>query len=742
MNATVYILGILLQFVAGVLALIQVRHAPRRLPWLLIALSSLLIVARRTATLSQFMRAGRELALAEVITLLISLLFLMGVVMMARMFRDAVKGHVALQQSETKLRAASIYARNLIETSLDPLVTISAEGQITDANAAAEKITGVSREKLIGTAFPDCFTEPEMARAGYKQVLEQGQVINYPLAIRHVSGTITDVLYNASVYQNEQGEVLGVVAAARDITERKRTEERLAESRQLLEGVLKLTPMMAVYLDAAFNFVWVNPAYAATCKHDPSFFPGRNHFDLYPDAANQAIFQRVVDAGVPFFVTAKPFQFPDQPERGVTYWDWSLIPVTDTDGKVNGLVFTLADVTERIRAEEALRESEERFKSAFQYSPIGMALVSPEGKWLKVNASVCSILGYSEDELAARTFQDITHPDDLDIDLSYVRQMLAGEIKTYTMEKRYFHKDGHLVRVLLAVGLVKDRTGGPLYFISQIEDITERKRAEEELTRYREHLEELVKQRTQEMDAAREQARHADRLASIGTFAAGIAHEINNPLGMMLLSIDSALASLDQPEVVARLLSKNKIDIERCARVVRDVLDFSRRHSTAKRGLDLNEVVRHGVDFTREYSAKHGVTVETRLASMLSPISGNVVELGQVVVNLIHNAVHACEERGHVTIETQETADKVRLVVRDDGSGMTPEQMQHIFDPFYTTRLDKGGTGLGLSIVHGIVTSHEGTIAVASEAGRGTIFTVEFGRYTEKEADDSQDTGR
>jgi PAS domain S-box-containing protein len=125
--------------------------------------------------------------------------------------------------------------------------------------------------------------------------------------------------------------------------------------------------------------------------------------------------------------------------------------------------------------------SDSLFQSAFEFAAIGMALVSPEGKWLQVNRSVCEITGYSEAELLARTFQDITHPDDLDLDLANVRKMLAGEIRTYQMEKRYFHKNGAIVWVLLSVSLVHNKSGAPLFFISQIQDITRRKQSDEQL---------------------------------------------------------------------------------------------------------------------------------------------------------------------------------------------------------------------------------------------------------------------
>jgi PAS domain S-box-containing protein len=125
--------------------------------------------------------------------------------------------------------------------------------------------------------------------------------------------------------------------------------------------------------------------------------------------------------------------------------------------------------------------SDSLFQNAFELAAIGMALVSPEGKWLRVNRSICEITGYTEPELLARTFQDITHPDDLDLDLANVRKMLAGEIKTYQMEKRYFHKNGSIVWVLLSVSLVHNKSGAPLFFISQIQDITRRKQSDQQL---------------------------------------------------------------------------------------------------------------------------------------------------------------------------------------------------------------------------------------------------------------------
>src|SRR5665648_230288 len=142
---------------------------------------------------------------------------------------------------------------------------------------------------------------------------------------------------------------------------------------------------------------------------------------------------------------------------------------------------TTQDITERKQAEEMLCQNEERFSSAFEYSSIGMSLVAEDGRFFKVNNALRDIVGYSDQELLAKTFQDITHPDDMDADLAHLHQLVVGEILTYKIEKRYFHKSGQVVWVLLNVSMIHDAQGKPPYFISQIQDITERKQAEEEL---------------------------------------------------------------------------------------------------------------------------------------------------------------------------------------------------------------------------------------------------------------------
>lgn len=250
-----------------------------------------------------------------------------------------------------------------------------------EVNPAYESLLHMARENVVGKKASQLLTPEELKHwlGIFGPVALTGQSTSYELYSPQNRKT-----FEGSAYCPEQGKF---AVTFRDISESKLAEEalhdrekRLREFNQLLAAVLEHTHMMAVYLDAQFNFIWVNRAYAETCRHAPDFFPGRNHFELYPHEENQAIFQKVAETGEPFYIAAKPFIFPDQPERGTTYWDWSLIPVKGDHDRVTGLVFTLAEVTDRIRTLEALRESEQRLRLMVELKKEVNALLRKSGE--------------------------------------------------------------------------------------------------------------------------------------------------------------------------------------------------------------------------------------------------------------------------------------------------------------------------------------------------------------------------
>jgi PAS domain S-box-containing protein len=270
------------------------------------------------------------------------------------------------------------------------------------------------------------------------------------------------------------------VGTTHDITERKLAEESLHSRQNELQALFDLIPAMLCVKDTKNFFLRVNQRLADSAGASIAEIEGKLAADFFPrDAAKyyaddmEVIQSRTAKLGIVEKLKSL---------NGKDLWvQTDKVPVGDKDGNVTGIIVMVQDITERKLAENILRESEERFSSAFKFAPIGMALVSPEGRWLKVNRALCAIVGYSEAELNARTFQEITHPDDLAADLEYFHRLSIGEIPFYEMEKRYIHARGHFVTILLNVSLVRDDHHQPLYFVAQIQDITERKRIEASL---------------------------------------------------------------------------------------------------------------------------------------------------------------------------------------------------------------------------------------------------------------------
>ncbi|MFH1025247.1 MAG: PAS domain S-box protein, partial [Nitrospirota bacterium] len=275
----------------------------------------------------------------------------------------------------------------------------------------------------------------------------------------------------------------------RDISERKRMEELLRKSRDEMEIRVQertaelskaykefeaffnssLTPL--VFLDRDFNFMRVNEAYAKACQRDISEFPGHNHFEYYPHEENEAIFKRVVETKVPFQIFAKPFVFPDHPEWGVTYWDWTLTPISDPNGEVDFLVFALNDVTKRKQAEMAIKESEKKYRILIEQASDGIVLLDKELNVIDANSMVSEITGYSREELLNMNTRDIMPPDELASIAPSLKRVLSGE--TVVEERKLTHKSGSHIFIDVSVKMLENRLIQVIF-----RDITQRKEIE------------------------------------------------------------------------------------------------------------------------------------------------------------------------------------------------------------------------------------------------------------------------
>jgi two-component system, LuxR family, sensor kinase FixL len=341
--------------------------------------------------------------------------------------------------------------------------------------------------------------------------------------------------------------------------------------------------------------------------------------------------------------------------------------------------------------------------------------MAPDGRFLRVNWKLCEIVGYSIDEMLERTFRDITHPDDLNNDLLDKQRLLAGETETYTTEKRYLHKSGEIVWVNLTVSLLRDETGMPGGFVSVVEDITRRKETELQLNRHREEL------------------AHMDRVLIMGELAASLAHELNQPL----------TAILSNAQACRRFTDADPIDLGEIREALDDIIHGTKRagemirhlRSLVKKGerdftpLDLNSLVSQVVLLLHPYIVTHNVIVVQELAPELPLLMGDRIQLEQVLLNLLLNAIYAMDCRPAparcVRVRTSMgSPDMVRLAVRDNGAGIPPDKLERIFQPFFTTKAE--GTGMGLSVSFSIIQSHGGCLRAENnpETGATVSFTL------------------
>ncbi len=373
-----------------------------------------------------------------------------------------------------------------------------------------------------------------------------------------------------------------------------------------------------------------------------------------------------------------------------------------------------------------VKENEERFRATFEQAAVGMAHVAPDGRLLRVNQKLCDIVGYSIDELLQKTLQDITYPDDLDADLGYVRQVLTGIIPTFSMEKRYLRKDSSVVCINLTVSIVRHACGDLEYFIFVIEDITEEKQAEEE----RRMLEERLQR--------------AEKMEALGTLAGGVAHDLNNVLGIVVGYSELLLDDLDESSSARSEAMEILKGGQKAAAIVQDLLTLARRGVSSRKVLNLNNIVsecQNSPGFANMLSYHPNVEVKIDFEADLLNISGSSVHLEKSFMNLVSNAAEAMPNGGTLTVKTANyyldkpisgydevrEGDYVVLSVTDKGQGIPASDLKRIFEPFYTKKvMGRSGTGLGLAVIWGTVKDHLGYINVESEERKGTTFTLYF----------------
>jgi PAS domain S-box-containing protein len=526
----------------------------------------------------------------------------------------------------------------------------------------------------------------------------------------------------ASALRDDRGHVTGWIGSSLDLTKRKQAESAAAQSSARFQAAFDSAPIGIALTTLDGRWLDVNDALCELTGYSKPELLARTFAEItHPDdqAASHEDWIRHKAGGAGSGQIEKRYIRAD----GQTVWvAISRMLVRNEDGEALYTVSHIENITARREAQRSLEEAEELFRRAFEDAPIGMAVVGLDGRWLRANASLCQILGYDEAELLELRFQDVSLPEDLEGSTDRVRSLIEGHRRTFSYEKQYVRKNGTTVWAMLSVSIVRDASNVPLYFVTQVEDVDDRKLAEAEamrlLDREREHVEQL-----QVLDAMKDE------------FVASVSHELRTPLtsikGYLELVLSGEAGELnDEQRGYLATVDRNS---ERLLRLVGDLLFVAQsdagRLALILDDVDLSMVVHESVESARPSAAAKQIRLELS-AEELPAIQGDRARLAQLLDNLVSNALKFTPAGGTVTVSLSRDEDIALLEVRDTGFGISAAEQEQLFERFFRARTatDRAiqGTGLGLSIARTIAEGHGGKISFESVEGAGTAFRVEL----------------
>jgi len=656
----------------------------------------------------------------------------------SRLLEDIAKRKAiesALRDSEERFRIA-------FKESGMPKAIVGLDGLLLEVNEALCRLIGFSADELVGMPWQR-FGHPEEREqtTGRAAEIEAGIRMSDVIEARVVGRNIRDLwcLVNATAIRDADGRLIHIVLELQDITKRKIAEVKLSESERRLYDLVEQSPMAYALYDTCGLCLMVNETWARLWELPRELPVGR--FNVLEDEQVRASgrlpgYLRVF-AGEAMSFSEAEFDaalVPASGGKGRRRWIATVAyPVKDSTGKVRNVVFLHQDITERKTAESALHDSELRFRLLAENSTDMISRHDDQGVCLYVSPACVPLLGYAPERLEGTSLFDFIHPADSEaIRANFVELLETGSPRT--LRYRIRRTNGDFVWFETIIRSVRDQSTGKLDIQCASRDITERIEAQ---AREREHEKQLYQ---------------ASRLATLGTLMSEVGHEVNNPNNYIRLNSQNLVALWTDMRGVLDSVAEERSDLKfqgipyemargmvgdllqgviegskRIDRLLVDLRDFVRGDEGAlNQVVDLNAAIKSALVIIGDFVRKSTRRFSFIECPELLRVQGNYYQLEQVVINLVNNACQALESpEKAICVETRNEADeRVALVVKDEGIGIPAENLEHLMDPFFTTKRERGGSGLGLAVTSRIVRNHGGTIDYASEVGTGTTVTI------------------
>jgi PAS domain S-box-containing protein len=600
--------------------------------------------------------------------------------------------------------------RDLIDSFDDVLLALTLDGEVRAVNRSFADLVGMRFQQIVGRHVSEFLEEAN----GEAQTLIDRAMPRF-VERRHWTGVVhvkikghkSNFYYDCVAHAMMRGDqVHGVTILARDITASRKNEARFTELFETLqEGIYIVTPDDRI-LDA-------NPALVRMLGYDSKDeLLSRSLADVLPDAQQRRLLRQEVDTEP--MLQGRELTLIRKDGHPIICLNTAAV-VRDTSGRVLRYHGALMDITERREMERRLYQQQEFARRLIDSFPDLIFVLNAEGHYTFTSPRVKEILGYDPEEYDWSALGERTHAEDRPALQTLFAEMFTGQRSFGSLEMRVRHKNGDWRRVRCHLSPLYDETGKIDGVIISGRDVTDVKRLEEQLIQ-------------------------AEKLAAMGQMLAGVAHELNNPL-TAILGVTELLrerAGLDDP--TKRQLDLTHRQARRAARIVQNLLEFSRPAAPQKKTLDVSNLIERTLQLHDHSLRRNNIAVEFQPQNGLYSVVGDANQLVQVFLNLISNAEHAIREvreSGRIQIRIGRIGPNVSVTVQDDGVGILPDALSKLFDPFYTTKRPGGGTGLGLSICTAIIREHGGSIDVETLPVGGSAFTVFLPLTGEKNPSDS-----